>query len=132
MRNTGMIGRKVRISVIYSRYKKEGVIIDKFFHCEKSYYMLMGKNSLTETIDIKKISSIEFIEGEEEDMFKKKLIDAMTKDTPSRGYNLDKKLIDAIALEIQGEFGMGGLSGGLYQEYAEAITKRYIERKFKI
>jgi len=39
---------------------------------------------------------------------------------------INKELFDKVALEVEKSYGMWGLSGWLYQDYAEDILKKYI------
>lgn len=40
----------------------------------------------------------------------------------------NEKLIEEIALDVQKEYGMAGLSEGLYFDFAKDVAKRYSER----
>lgn len=40
---------------------------------------------------------------------------------------VDDNLFHYIALQVEAEYGMGGLSGGLYEDYARDILVRYLE-----
>jgi len=43
---------------------------------------------------------------------------------------MDEQLFHEIAKQIEAEYNMGGLSGGLYEEYARDILIRYLEKVF--
>lgn len=45
---------------------------------------------------------------------------------------IDKKLFEEIALEVQKEFWMWWLAWWLYQDYAEEILKKYINLTNKL
>lgn len=40
---------------------------------------------------------------------------------------INEKLFQKIAQDIEDEWKMGGLSGGIYEDYAREILKRYLE-----
>lgn len=45
-----------------------------------------------------------------------------------RRNKMDEQLFHEIAKQIEAEYNMGGLSGGLYEEYARDILIRYLEK----
>lgn len=39
-----------------------------------------------------------------------------------------EKQLHQICLEVEKEFEMGGLSGGLYEDYAKKVAKRFLRK----